>query len=132
MEVKDRLSLKGKVIIRSHEAGTLHLYQSLVEMGKLDLARDLLADGKIELVQDNLVVASLNYRLSSEAAFPAAIQDVKSSIRFLRAHATEYGIDPSRAIVWGGSAGGHLAALAATTRPSLTVAVNGRRLVCDP
>lgn len=61
------------------------------------------------------VVASLNYRLSSEAAFPAAIQDVKSSIQFLRAHATEYGIDPSRAIVWGGSAGGHLAALAATT-----------------
>jgi acetyl esterase/lipase len=61
------------------------------------------------------IVASLNYRLSSEAAFPAAIQDVKSSIRFLRAHATEYGIDPSRAIVWGGSAGGHLAALAATT-----------------
>jgi acetyl esterase/lipase len=61
------------------------------------------------------VVASLNYRLSSEAAFPAAIQDVKSSIRFLRAHATEYGIDPSKAIVWGGSAGGHLAALAATT-----------------
>jgi acetyl esterase/lipase len=61
------------------------------------------------------VVASLNYRLSAEAAFPAAIQDVKSAIRFLRAHATEYGIDPSRAIVWGGSAGGHLAALAATT-----------------
>jgi acetyl esterase/lipase len=61
------------------------------------------------------VVASLNYRLSGEAAFPAAIQDVKSAIRFLRAHATDYGIDPSKAIVWGGSAGGHLAALAATT-----------------
>jgi acetyl esterase/lipase len=61
------------------------------------------------------VVASPNYRLSSEAAFPAAIQDVKSAIRFLRAHAAEYAIDPSKAIVWGGSAGGHLAALAATT-----------------
>jgi acetyl esterase/lipase len=61
------------------------------------------------------VVASLNYRLSGEAAFPAAIQDVKSALRFLRAHATEYGIDPAKAIVWGGSAGGHLAALAATT-----------------
>jgi acetyl esterase/lipase len=60
------------------------------------------------------VVASLNYRLSSEAPFPAAIQDVKSAIRFLRAH-VEYGVDPSKAIVWGGSAGGHLAALAATT-----------------
>ncbi len=60
-------------------------------------------------------VASLNYRLSGEAPFPAAIQDVKASIRFLRAHATEYAIDPARAVVWGGSAGGHLAAMAAAT-----------------
>ncbi len=60
-------------------------------------------------------VASLNYRLSGEAPFPAAIQDVKASIRFLRAHAAEYAIDPAKALVWGGSAGGHLAALAATT-----------------
>lgn len=61
------------------------------------------------------VVASLNYRLSSEAPFPAAIQDVKRAIRYLRAHSSDYGMDPSRAVVWGGSAGGHLAALAATT-----------------
>jgi acetyl esterase/lipase len=73
------------------------------------------------------VVASVNYRLSGEARFPAAIQDVKASIRFLRAHAGEYGIDPRRVIVWGGSAGGQLAALVATAcdtpafapRPSL-------------
>lgn len=61
------------------------------------------------------VVASVNYRLSGEAPFPAAIRDVKSAIRFLRLHADEYAMDASRAIVWGGSAGGHLAALAATT-----------------
>jgi acetyl esterase/lipase len=60
-------------------------------------------------------VASLNYRLSAEAPFPAALQDVKSAIKFLRAHASEYGIDTSKALVWGGSAGGHLAALAALT-----------------
>lgn len=58
------------------------------------------------------VVASIEYRFSGEAAFPAAIQDVKAAIRWLRAHATEYGIDPGRVVVWGGSAGGHLAALA--------------------
>lgn len=57
-------------------------------------------------------VASVEYRLSGEAPFPAAIQDVKAAIRWLRAHATEYGIDPGRVVVWGGSAGGHLAALA--------------------
>lgn len=61
------------------------------------------------------VVASVNYRLSSEAIFPAQIQDVKTAIRFLRTHATEYGIDPARAIVWGESAGAHLAAMAAVS-----------------
>jgi acetyl esterase/lipase len=61
------------------------------------------------------VVASVEYRLSGEAAFPAAIQDVKAAIRWLRANAAEYGIDPSRVVVWGGSAGGHLAALDAVT-----------------
>jgi acetyl esterase/lipase len=61
------------------------------------------------------VVASLNYRLSSEAPFPAALQDVKSAIRWLRLHATDYGIDKEKVVVWGGSAGGQLAALTATT-----------------
>jgi acetyl esterase/lipase len=60
-------------------------------------------------------VASLNYRLSSEAPFPAAIQDVKAAIKFIRAHGDEYSIDKSKGVVWGGSAGGHLAALAALT-----------------
>jgi acetyl esterase/lipase len=61
------------------------------------------------------VVASVNYRLSHEAPFPAAIQDVKAAIRFLRTQAKQYGIDPSRVYIWGGSAGGQLAALAATS-----------------
>lgn len=61
------------------------------------------------------VVASLEYRLSSEAPFPAAIQDVKAAIRWLRTHASEYGIDRQRAVIWGGSAGGQLAALAGTS-----------------
>jgi len=61
------------------------------------------------------VVASVDYRLSAEARFPAQLQDVKAAIRFLRLHAAKYGIDPTRVFVWGGSAGGQLAALAATT-----------------
>ena len=56
-------------------------------------------------------VASINYRLSLEAVFPAQIHDCKASIRYLRANALEYNIDPDRIGVWGGSAGGHLAAL---------------------
>ncbi len=59
------------------------------------------------------VVASLEYRLSKEAPFPGAIDDVRTAIRFLRANADKYGIDPARVAIWGGSAGGQLAVLAA-------------------
>lgn len=61
------------------------------------------------------VVTSINYRLGGEAPFPAAIQDVKTALRWLRAHAEEYGIDKDKFLVWGASAGGHLAALAGTS-----------------
>lgn len=56
----------------------------------------------------------MNYRLTDEATFPAQIQDVKAAIRFLRANAAKYNIDPNRIGLWGMSAGGHLAALAGT------------------
>jgi acetyl esterase/lipase len=67
------------------------------------------------LATNGFVVASLNYRLSQEAKFPAQIQDCKAAIRWLRAHAAEYQIDPNRIGVWGASAGGHLVALLGTT-----------------
>lgn len=60
-------------------------------------------------------VASLNYRLSSVAIFPAQIEDCKAALRWLRAHAREYNLDPTRIGVWGGSAGGHLVALLGVT-----------------
>jgi acetyl esterase/lipase len=55
------------------------------------------------------VVASVGYRLSGEAKFPAAVNDVKCAVRYLRKNATELGIDADRIGVVGGSAGGHLA-----------------------
>jgi acetyl esterase/lipase len=60
-------------------------------------------------------VASINYRLSGEAVFPAQIQDCKAAVRWLRANAVNYGLDPARFGAWGTSAGGHLAALLGTT-----------------
>lgn len=60
-------------------------------------------------------VATVNYRLGSEAKYPAAIEDVKAAIRFLRANARKYGVDPSRFAVAGESAGGYLACMAAVT-----------------
>ncbi|MGC4111446.1 MAG: alpha/beta fold hydrolase [Nocardioides sp.] len=54
---------------------------------------------------------SLNYRLSGDAIYPAQIEDCKAALRWLRAHAKEYNLDPTRFGVWGASAGGHLVAL---------------------
>ncbi|NNJ24720.1 Acetyl esterase [Planctomycetes bacterium LzC2] len=61
------------------------------------------------------VTATISYRLSGEAPFPAAIHDCKAAVRFLRANAGRYGIDPDRIGAIGLSAGGHLAALLATS-----------------
>lgn len=59
--------------------------------------------------------ASVNYRLAQEAPFPAALEDCKAAIRFLRAHADEFGYDADRIAVFGESAGGYLAVMCAVT-----------------
>lgn len=59
-------------------------------------------------------VVSVEYRLSGEAVFPAAIADVKAGLRWVRANASRFGFDPSRIGAWGSSAGGHLVALLGT------------------
>ena len=60
-------------------------------------------------------VVCVNYRLSGEARFPRAVNDMKAIIRFIRANAKKYNFDPDRIISWGGSAGGNLAAMLGTT-----------------
>jgi acetyl esterase/lipase len=69
----------------------------------------------IGLLREGFAVAAINYRLSGQAAFPAQIEDCKAAIRFLRANAKQYGVDPERFGVWGSSAGGHLVALLGTS-----------------
>jgi acetyl esterase/lipase len=61
-----------------------------------------------------VAVASINYRLSGEARYPAAVDDVRAAVAFLGANARRFGVDSSRVILWGSSAGAQLAALAAT------------------
>src|SRR5215467_13984259 len=70
--------------------------------------------GALLLGNAGFVTASLFYRLSGDSPFPADIEDCKCAIRFLRANAASYGIDPGRIGVAGASAGGHLAELVAT------------------
>jgi acetyl esterase/lipase len=61
------------------------------------------------------LVAAIEYRIIGEATFPEPLKDVKTAIRFLRANATRYNINPDRIGIWGNSAGGQLAAMAAVT-----------------
>ena len=68
--------------------------------------------------QAGWAVASINYRYSHQALFPGALHDVKEAVRFFRANSHEFGIDPQRIAVAGGSAGGHLSMMVAHTGDS--------------
>lgn len=68
-------------------------------------------------------VASVDYRLTTTALWPAQIQDVRGAVRWLRAHAAGYGLDPERFAAWGDSAGGHLASLLATSGGISTIRI---------
>ncbi len=86
--------------------------------------KDVIQAAMLPLLDQGVALASINYRLVNpqDAAtyggfgavvFPAAVHDVKAAIRFLRANASTYGLDPMRIALWGSSAGSHLASLAA-------------------
>jgi acetyl esterase/lipase len=67
------------------------------------------------MAQRGWICVAINYRLSPKAAFPAHVIDVKKSIAWIRENIAEYGGDPGFIAITGGSAGGHLTALAALT-----------------
>ncbi len=76
------------------------------------------APGVNDLLAQGFILASIDYRLAPKYTFPAQIEDVKCSIRFLRANAARYHVDSGHIGIWGASAGGHLAALAGLAGPS--------------
>ena len=69
----------------------------------------------LDLAEHGYVVASMTYRVAPTSTFPAPLEDVKSAVRFLRANAEKFHIDAKHIGVFGGSAGGYLAAMAGTT-----------------
>jgi acetyl esterase/lipase len=69
----------------------------------------------IFLAAKGFAVVSVGYRLSQHAVYPAQIEDCKAAVRWLRANAKKYNLDPDRIGAWGASAGGHLVALLGTT-----------------
>ena len=67
------------------------------------------------LTKEGYAVASVNYRLSGEAIFPAAVSDAKAAVRYLRANAGKYNLDSECFAIWGESAGAYLACMTAFT-----------------
>src|SRR5579871_5806846 len=68
------------------------------------------------LVRDGYAIASIDYRFTQEAPFPAQIQDCNAALNFILAHAADYGVDAKRFVIGGGSAGGHLALMLGLAR----------------
>jgi hypothetical protein len=77
--------------------------------------RDAHLEPFLEGIKHGLAVATVNYRLSFEAKFPAAVEDVKAAVRWLRANQDKYHLDGNRIVACGGSAGANLASMLGTT-----------------
>jgi acetyl esterase/lipase len=99
------------VIIRFHGGGFSAGQKEPEESGTA--AKAMLAKG--------YALASVNYRLSGEAPFPAGTRDAKAAVRWLRAHAAQYGLDTAHFASWGESAGGYLAVMLGVTGDQATV-----------
>jgi acetyl esterase/lipase len=101
---KDRSTKKRPMVVFIHGGG----WMSGKKEDGLDIVRLLASTG-------DYATATINYRLTQEAGWPAQIHDCKAAIRFLRGKADEYGIDPGKIGVMGASAGGHLVAMLGTS-----------------
>lgn len=93
------------VIIVVHGGGfmfgdqTMDIIQPIIEAG----------------LENGYIVASVDYRKSTEASFPGALADVKAAVRYLKANADTYGIDTDKIVIWGESAGAYLSLMTALT-----------------
>ena len=93
----------------------IHIHGGGFAMGD---KRDDHMDAYLKGLAHGMAVVSIEYRLSREALFPAAVLDCRDAIRFLKAHGAEYHIDPERIALIGGSAGGNLVGMLAMNVPN--------------
>ncbi len=77
--------------------------------------RDAQVEPMLKGLERGYAIVSINYRLSGEAIWPAQIYDCKAAVRWIRANAEKYNLDTDNIAAWGGSAGGHLAAMLGTS-----------------
>lgn len=83
--------------------------------GFISANRSRMPQLRMYLAEHGFVVASINYRTAPNSKFPAPIEDAKSAIRFIKTHAHKFNVDAAQIFVVGDSAGGYIAAFAATT-----------------
>lgn len=96
---------KAPVIVLVHGGGFMFGDQSM----------DVILPVINKALENGYAVVSVDYRKSSEAVFPAALADVKAAVRFVKAHAMDYGFDPEHIAIWGESAGAYLSLMTALT-----------------
>lgn len=93
--------------------------------GWMDCDPDVFLPDLVDFVRAGYVVASAEYRDSNKAAFPAPLEDAKAAVRYLRANASRWGIDPGAIAAAGESAGGHQASLLGLTAGAAAFDVGG-------
>ena len=103
---KDPLAKPRPVILVIHGRGWLEGDKS-----SFAFAKNAVPGNIVDFANLGFVAVTINYRLSGEAPFPAALEDCKCAVRWLRAHAKDYNVDPRNIGAYGNSAGGHLAML---------------------
>ena len=96
---------KTPVIVLVHGGGFMFGDQSM----------DVILPVIDKALENGYAVVSVDYRKATEAVFPAALGDVKAAVRFVKAHAAEYGFDPNKIAIWGESAGAYLSLMTALT-----------------
>ena len=118
-------SLNGTLFSPTNSDGALRSAVVFVHGGGWVAGHSVMHDRHAaHLAADGFVALTINYRLVAEAPWPAALDDVRAAVRYVRDHAVELGVDPSRIAVSGASAGGHLAELvAAQSTPDSDVGV---------
>lgn len=108
-------ALQMELLVPSGAAGPVPVVVWIHGGGWFQGSRLPIPPGVSALCSRGYAVASIDYRLVADAIWPAQIQDCKGAVRWLRAHADQYGLDPDRIAVWGESAGGQLAAMLGVT-----------------
>jgi acetyl esterase/lipase len=83
--------------------------------GFMDAPKTKFVGQRVDMARAGYVVASIDYRVVPMVTFPGMLEDIKTAVRYLRANAPKFGIDPERIAIMGESAGGYLAAITATT-----------------